>query len=100
MASTGYGSATRSDVGGRGYDPDSEPVVDGDGKPVRATRRYSSDIGEVLAVVEGGSPSYLFKLDELYVRAVVTSSEAAANPAYEGARQQAWTQPYGWRQKW
>lgn len=58
------------------------------GKPPR--------IGEELARVEGLSASYVVKGDELYVRAVVTSSRPPADPVWEGQRQEAWTQPVGW----
>ncbi len=81
----------------RGYDRRSAPVVDQDGKVMRATRRYSADVGEVLARVEGTAPAYDLAGDELYVRAVVSSSLAAENPAFDGALQQSWVQPVGWR---
>ena len=35
-----------------GYDPASEPRVDADGKPIRTTRKYSADVGQVFATVE------------------------------------------------
>ena len=82
-----------------GYDPTSKPQSDDEGKPVRATRQYSSDVGEVLATVEGESPSFQLSGEELYVRAVVTSSQPHSDPSFEGQQQQAWTQPVGW-QKW
>jgi hypothetical protein len=53
-------------------------------------------VGEVLATVEGLSARYTLGGRELYVRAVVTSSEPPADPVYEGQRAQAWTQPVGW----
>jgi hypothetical protein len=81
----------------RGYDPMSEPAVDADGKPIRTTRRYSSDIGEVLATVEGVSPEYQIRGDELYVRAVVKSTKPHDDPSYKDQHQQAWTQPVGWQ---
>ena len=61
------------------------------------TRMETPDLpGEVLAIREGASPRYQFKGDELYVRAVVSSSRAHPNPSYENQREQAWTQPVGW----
>ena len=83
----------------KGYDNRSQEVVGDDGKPINATRRYSADVGKVLAKVDGSRPSYKLTGDELYVRAVVTSSAAAANPSFKSQRQQAWTQPLGW-EKW
>jgi len=77
----------------KGYDPRSEPVVDENGEPVRATRRYSEEIGQVLQSTEGTSASYTFKGDEIYVRARVTSSAAHPNPSEIGDRKQAWVQP-------
>ncbi len=40
---------------------------------------------------------YQFKGDELYVRAVVTSSQAAKDPSFENQKKQAWAQPVGWK---
>jgi len=79
-----------------GFDPDSGPVVDATGQPVRATRRYSADVGRVLAEVEGLHATYQLTGNELYVRAVVTASQPHPDPSYEGQKQQAWTQPVGW----
>lgn len=79
----------------KGYDPKSEPVTvtEKDGSPVTVTRRYSSDIGQVLAEVEGASPAYTFRGDELYVRAVVTSSRPQPNRVYPDDMERAWLQP-------
>lgn len=79
---------TRSD-----FDSKSEEVVDDEGKPVRTTRRYSSDIGETLKVVEGATASYRFSGDELYVRARITSSKKHPNPSEPDEPERAWTQP-------
>lgn len=83
-----------------GFDPKSKPRggKDKKGKPLRTTRQYSHDVGVVLATVEGPSPSYQLTGKELYVRAVVTSSETPNDPSFDGQRQQAWTQPVGWEQ--
>ena len=80
-----------------GYDAKSEPRLDKDGKPIRTTRKYSADIGQVLATEKGTSPSYQLKGDELYVRAVVTSSKPHHDPSFKDQHQQAWTQPVGWQ---
>ena len=80
-----------------GYDPASHPPADAKGKPIRTTRKYSADIGQVLATVPGASPSYHLTGNELYVRAVVTSSKPHHDPSYKDQRQQAWTQPVGWQ---
>ena len=80
----------------KGYDARRAPVTDEDGKPLRTTQRFSDDIGRVLATEEGTNPRYQLTGDELYVRAMVTSSAPAVNPSFEGQRRQAWTQPVGW----
>jgi hypothetical protein len=79
---------TRSD-----YDASSEPRLDKDGKPIAATRKYSDDVGEVLATVKGLHPQYKLTGDELYVRAVITSSLHHGDPSFDHQHQQAWTQP-------
>ncbi len=53
-------------------------------------------IGVTVATSDSLSPQYTLEGNELYVRALVTSSEAANDPSYEGQKQQAWTQPVGW----
>jgi hypothetical protein len=82
-----------------GYDPASAPRVDAEGKPIRSTRKYSADIGQVLATVPGASPSYHLTGNELYVRAVVTSTKPHHDPSFKGQHQQAWTQPVGWQER-
>lgn len=79
------------------YDKTSKPVTDQDGNEIAATRRYSADVGKVLDKVEGVTASYKLTGDELYVRAVVTSSKEHWNPSFDGQREQAWTQPIGWQ---
>ena len=77
----------------RGFNTQSEPVLDKDGKEIRATRRYSDDIGQVLSRIESLSAKYDFKGDELYVRARITSSQKHPNPSELGEFERAWTQP-------
>ncbi len=77
----------------QGYDPHSEPIASTEIDAASVTRRYSDDIGVVLAEVEGTSPSYTFSGDEIYVRARVVSSTIKANPYREGHHEMAWTQP-------
>ncbi len=81
----------------RGYDRTRKPVEDSDGKPLPVTQRYSDDVGQVLASVDGASALYRFTGEELYVRAVVTSSLAPRNPSFPQQKAQAWTQPVGWK---
>jgi hypothetical protein len=73
-----------------------KPPADKSGKPLRVSRTYSKDVGQVLARTSGTSAHYQLTGNELYVRAVVTSSEPPADPSFAGQKQQAWTQPVGW----
>lgn len=57
------------------------------------TRKYSQDIGATLKSVDGTSATYEFTGDELYVRAIVTSSLQHSNPSVRGQVQKAWVQP-------
>jgi hypothetical protein len=77
-------------------DKEGKPPVDKSGKPLRVSRKYSKDVGQVLATVEGLTAKYKLTGKELYVRAIVTSSKAPADPSFEGQKQQAWSQPVGW----
>jgi hypothetical protein len=77
----------------KGYDPRSEPVIGKDGQPLRATQRYSKDVGAVLAEEKGNSACYKLKGDEIYVRAKIISSREKANPAFLGDKETAWVQP-------
>ncbi len=66
-------------------------------KFIGTRKKTPEKIGEVLASVAGLEPSYDLQGDELYVRAVVTSSQAHPNPSFQDQHEQAWTQPVGWR---
>jgi hypothetical protein len=81
------------------YDSRREPVLDKEGQPLGVTYRYSDDVGRVLSTHSGIAARYQLTGKEYYVRAVITSSAPPANPALEGQRKQAWTQPVGW-EKW
>lgn len=76
----------------QGWDTTSTPVVDSAGTAL--TRRYSRDVGAVLAETRGATATYALRGDELYVRARVVSSRAKANPSYAGELEMAWTQPW------
>ncbi len=82
-----------------GYDAKREPVTDDFRKVVATTQRYSKDVGRVLATVEGPVARYDLTGQELYVRAVVTSTLPHKNPSLPQQVQEAWTQPVGW-EKW
>ena len=75
----------------RGWDTTSVAARDSAGRAV--TRRYSRDVGEVLAEVRGASPAYQLRGDELYVRARIISSRPKANGSLRNEVEMAWTQP-------
>ena len=85
----------------RGVSLAGKPRVDAAGKVVETTLDYRAEtgpqIGEILAEVKGPRPSFRLRGDELYVRAVVTSSRKPEVPTTEAEFQQAWTQPVGWK---
>ena len=77
----------------RGFDRASQPVIDAQGKPLEATRRYSDQIGQILKSVAGTKAEYQFTGDELSVRTRITSSKLHPNPSAPGDPEQAWVQP-------
>jgi hypothetical protein len=85
----------------RGVDLRGRPRLDAAGKVVETTLDYRTDggpqIGEVLREVKGLDPSYTLTGDELYVRAVVTSTGRPKVPSAESGFKRAWTQPVGWQ---
>lgn len=76
-----------------GFDPQSEPVNGSNGSTLRATRRYSNDVGRVLETVTGATARYRFDEDDLYVRARITSTKLHPNPSAPGEYERAWCQP-------
>ena len=81
-----------------GVDPEGRPVPDEENTSKRPGRRYSPEIGKVLASVAGETAEYRMTGRELYVRAVVCSDKTAANPLAGGVRTEtAWCQPVGWK---
>ncbi len=81
----------------RSFDRASELMTQpADEKQPRRTlphRRYSKDVGAVLAEVKGTSAAYTFKGDEIYVRAKIISSKPKVNGSVAGEVETAWTQP-------
>jgi hypothetical protein len=76
-----------------GFDHKSEPVKDSSGKELRATRRYSEQIGTLFKSVQGERAGYQFAKNDLYVRARVTSTKKHPNPSELGEFERAWVQP-------
>lgn len=78
----------------RGYDPASQvlPPAPADAGTL-PHRRYSRDVGAVLAEVAGPRASYPLRGDELYVRAKIISSKPKPNASVADEVECAWTQP-------
>jgi hypothetical protein len=77
----------------KGWDTSNEPVLGDKGESRRTTRRYSKDVGRVLAASDSTSAQYAFKGDELYVRARITSSKHKEGVLSPDEMERAWTQP-------
>ena len=77
----------------RGYDPASQLIPAPAGETTLPHRRYSKDVGAVLAKVKGTKASYTLTGDELYVRAKIVSSKAKPNASVADEVECAWTQP-------
>lgn len=77
----------------KGFDDESKPAIDDEEKAKELTRVYSDEVGAVLQTSKGASASYKLKGDELYVRAVITSSRPHPNPSEKGDFEKAWVQP-------
>lgn len=71
-----------------------QPSAPDDPQAVRTL--YSDEVGMTYATIDGTELSYTLTGEELYVRAVITSSEAPVNPVWETQKQMAWTQPVAW----
>jgi hypothetical protein len=77
----------------KGYDRKTVAVKAADGSELRVTRKYSADVGAVLAAVKGTKAEYVLKGDELYVRARITSTKPMQSSPVGGEVEMAWTQP-------
>ncbi len=77
----------------RGFDTRTELLPAEKSGKTLPHRRYSKDVGAVLAEVKGTSGSYTLKGDELYVRAKIISSKKHANGSVADELECAWTQP-------
>jgi len=79
----------------KGYDPTNQliPPANEAAKKTLPHRRYSKDVGAVLAEVTGPRASYTLKGDELFVRAKIISSKPKPNASVANEVECAWTQP-------
>jgi len=89
------GSDGQRQSAGKGNDAN-ERGQEGGAESSSNVDKNSKEIGKVFARVSATTASYRLSGDELYVRAVVTSSKPHPNPSFSGQREQAWTQPVGW----
>ncbi|MDP1561843.1 MAG: hypothetical protein Q8M16_10735 [Pirellulaceae bacterium] len=74
-------------------------ATDSEGRVLTVQERYCPKIGTVFKTETGLVPSYQLTGEELYVRAVVTSTRLHPNPSLENQTEQAWTQPVGWEHR-
>ncbi len=80
----------------RGYDPTSQVIPPPATEAARQSlphRRYSKDVGAVLAEISGTHAAYPLRGDEIYVRAKVISSKPKPNASVADEFECAWTQP-------
>lgn len=70
-------------------------MVKGDLHPQRLL--YSDDVGKTLATISGTEVIWKPSGEELYFRAVITSSKPSDQPSFAGQTETAWMQPMGWR---
>ena len=70
-----------------------EPLLDETGAALDATRRYTDEIGKVVAHSESLTPAYRMTGQEWYVRARITSTKPHPNPYQKGDVEVVWTQP-------
>lgn len=70
-----------------------EAYTDDQGAFIDVTRKYSGNIGKVVAESAALEPRYRLTGNEIYVRAKVTSTKPHPNPYQKGDVETAWTQP-------
>jgi hypothetical protein len=63
------------------------------GTPKNISDPSSDQVGIPFATVSGRNPTYTLMGNELYVRALITSSKPPLNPSLKDQKKQAWTQP-------
>jgi hypothetical protein len=77
----------------KGYDQASRAVFDESGQPLRTTRRYSEEIGQILYESRELTSTYTLTGNEIYVRARIVSDRPHPDPSWSGQTEVAWTQP-------
>lgn len=76
-----------------GFDEATTPATDEAEQADRITQKYSDDVGKVFKSVSGTTGTYAFQGDEIFVRALITSSRPHPNPGVAGEMERAWVQP-------
>ena len=69
------------------------PATDETDQADTITRKYSDDVGKVLKSVSGLTATYEFQGNEIFVRALITSSRRHPNSGVPGEMERAWVQP-------
>lgn len=77
----------------RDFPQESTPADPDEAVAALITRSYSDQIGKVFAESKGDVAEYQLTGQELFVRAVVTSSKEHPNPGVTGELERAWVQP-------
>jgi hypothetical protein len=80
----------------RDYNRDWPAATDAEGRTLTVQERYCPKIGTVFKTEAGLHPVYQLTGEELYVRALITSTRLHPNPSLPNQTEQAWTQPVGW----
>jgi hypothetical protein len=70
--------------------------LDKKGEPLATTKKYADDVGKTFSAVTGTRATYQLTGQELYVRAIITSTRPHRDPSQKAQVEQAWTQPVGW----
>ena len=73
-----------------------QPATDKEGKPIRATRKYSGEVGKTLATVKGPSRRTSSPARNCTCEPPSLRASPPRDPSLPRAMQQAWVQPVGW----
>ncbi len=68
-----------------------------DSESLQSRLPAKENTGRIVKSIEGSQAEYQMNGTELYVRAVITSSLPPVDPSWEEQKQQAWTQPVGYK---
>jgi hypothetical protein len=77
----------------KNFDSSTQDIVITGKDPQPNRKRYSDQIGTNFATITGNEVNWTPKGNELFFRAVITSTKPHPNPSYKGQTEMAWTQP-------